>query len=481
MASEAALIDYRPFRNTDPPQISDLWNFGKLGPGAAREFPNDALDMLVLAEPYFDKRGLIVACDGKELVGFVHAGFGANDAGTAVSTSAGVICAVVVRMDYRMQGIGRQLVVRAEEYLRSRGSVEIYAGESGTRNPFYLGLYGGAESGPDFIESDVNAARPFFATSGLSARRGRFVLMTRDISEKKDPFDPRMLTVKRTMKFGVLDHPLDATWWWLTRHGRFGSLTFNLIPNSGGAPPAEVTFWEMELHAANRGERTAGITGLTVAANDRRKGYAKALLTEVIRRLRDEVVTRVEVTIREDNTAALNLFHLPLNFESGSTTGHCVSDGRYARGRAGPAVRSDCLDQRATMPQCGNQALLGIAVMSVSNFPARLRSVVQRNSCCLRHAIKQFVLLFIALLPCRTHFFDPCHLAWSASGGSKIPSLEIIAPAGKTPASLPGRGLTADGKAGNDPPRSGGKPWLRPQAALVNNDSNASAMYRRQL
>lgn len=315
MASEAALIDYRPFRNTDPPQISDLWNFAKLGPGAARDFPNDALDMLVLAEPYFDRRGLIVACDGKEVVGFVHAGFGANEAGTAISTAAGVICAVVVRMDYRMQGIGRQLVARAEEYLRSRGAWQIFAGEAGTRNPFYLGLYGGAESA-GFLESDINAA-PFLARLGYQPAE-RFILMTRDISEKKDPFDPRMLMVKRTMKFGVLDHPLDATWWWLTRHGRFGSLTFNLIPNSGGAPPAEVTFWEMELHAANRGERTAGITGLAIAGNERRKGYAKALLTEVIRRLRDEMVTRVEVTIREDNTAALNLFRA-LNFEQFDT------------------------------------------------------------------------------------------------------------------------------------------------------------------
>ncbi len=305
------MIEYRPFRNSDPPQISDLWNFGKLGPGAAREFPNDALDMLVLAEPYFDKRGLILACDGKEVIGFVHAGFGSNETGTGVSTSAGVICAVVVRMDYRMQGIGRKLVSLAEEYLRSRGAVEIYAGESGTRNPFYLGLYGGAESA-GFLESDVNA-QPFFASLGYQPAE-RFTLLKRDISEKKDPFDPRMLMVKRTMKFGVLDHPLGATWWWLTRHGRFGSLTFNLIPNAGGPPPAEVTFWEMELHAANRGERTAGITGLTISANERRKGYAKSLLTEVIRRLRDEMVTRCEVTIRDDNVAALNLFKA-LNFE----------------------------------------------------------------------------------------------------------------------------------------------------------------------
>jgi len=309
------LIEYRPFHNTDPPQIVDLWNFGKLGPGAALEFPNDALDMLVLAEPYFDRNGLIVACDGAEVVGFVHAGFGANAAGTGISTESGVICAVVVRLDYRRRGIGRELVRRAESYLRDRGAVEIYAGESGRRNPYYLGLYGGAESA-GMLESDVNAA-PFFTTLGYQPAE-RFVLMRRDISEKKDCFDPRMLAVKRSVKFGVMDHPADADWWWMTRQGRFGSLTFVLVPNAGGPAPAEVTFWEMELHAATRGERTAGIADLKVAEEVRRKGYAKSLLTEVIRRLREELVTRVEVTIREDNTAALALFRA-LQFEQFDT------------------------------------------------------------------------------------------------------------------------------------------------------------------
>ncbi len=279
------------------------------------EFPNDAFDMLVLAEPYFDRNGLIVACDGKEVVGFVHAGFGANADGTGIGTAAGIICVVLVRFDYRRRGIGRELVRRAENYLTGRGATAIFAGESGRRNPFYLGLYGGAESA-GMLESDINAA-PFLTALGYQPAE-RYVLMRRDITEKKDPFDPRMLAIKRAVKFGVMDHPADADWWWMSRQGRFGSLTFILVPNSGGAAPAEVTFWEMELQAATRGERTAGITDLKVAEPDRRKGYAKSLLTEVIRRLREELVTRVEVTIRDDNTAALTLFRA-LQFEQFDT------------------------------------------------------------------------------------------------------------------------------------------------------------------
>lgn len=291
--------------------MTELWNFGRLGPGAAVEFCNDALDMLVLAEPYFDKRGLIVACEGSEVLGFVHAGFGASPDGSGVSKDAGVISAVVVSVDRRREGIGRELVHRAEAYLRERGAKEIFAGESGTRNPFYLGLYGGAEAA-GFLESDAGAA-PFFTALGYVPVE-RHLILRRDITAKKDPFDPRALAIKRTMKFGVMDRPPNATWWWMTRHGRFESLTFALVPNSGAPSPAFVTCWGMELHSANRGQRTVGLTDVHVTDKELRKGYAKVLLTEVIRRLREDMVTQLEATIRDDNLPAIALFK-GLSFE----------------------------------------------------------------------------------------------------------------------------------------------------------------------
>jgi ribosomal protein S18 acetylase RimI-like enzyme len=299
------LIQYRPFHNTDPPKLTELWNFGRLGPGAAVEFSNDALDMLVLAAPYFDKRGLIVASEEKEVVGFVHAGFGANAEGTGLSKEQGVISAALVRIDFRRQGIGRELVRRAETYLREEGAREIFAGESGKRNPFYLGLYGGAECS-GFLETDP-AAAPFFGALGYVPAE-RHLILRRDITLKKDPFDPRGIAIKRSMKFGVMDHPPNANWWWKTRHGRFESLTFALVPNNGDPSPAFVTCWGMELHSANRGQRTVGLTDVHVTETECRKGYARVLLSEVIRRLREDMVTHVEVTVRDDNLPAINLF-----------------------------------------------------------------------------------------------------------------------------------------------------------------------------
>lgn len=299
------MIDYRHFRNPDVPALTELWNRVQFGTGAASEFSRDAYDMLVLAEPYFDRRGLIEAWDGKKLVGFCHAGFGPNTDGAAISKEVGILCAIGVHPGYRQQGIGRRLVELAEEYLRREGAGAIVAGESLERNPFYLGLYGGADCA-GFLESDTHAA-PFFAKLNYNPTES-YSILARELQTGKTPFDPRGIAMKKQMKFGVLDRPPRATWWWLVRHGRFESLTFTFAPSTGGGIAALVTCWGMELHSVCRGKRTVGITDLFVAESVRRRGYAKVLLCEVLRRLREDGVTDVEVVIPGLNTGAKALF-----------------------------------------------------------------------------------------------------------------------------------------------------------------------------
>lgn len=297
-------IDYRPFRNADPPRLVRLWHDCDLGRGAAQGFPCEAFDVYVLAEPYFDRNGLILAVDGPDVIGFVHAGFGANAGGTALATESGVICAVMVRPDYRRQGVGRELVSRAEKYLQSGGARELTAGEAAPRNPFYLGLYGGSES-VGFLESDANAA-PFFAKLGYRPAERR-LLFRRDITQKSEAFDPRLVAIRRKYQLGVLDRPAEAGWWWMTRQGRLDSICFTLVPQAGGAPIASLTCWGMDMHSITWRERTVGFLDLCVDQPERRKGYGKTLLLETMRRLREEMVTHAECAVLETDVAALGL------------------------------------------------------------------------------------------------------------------------------------------------------------------------------
>lgn len=309
------MITYRSFRNSDPPHLLRLWHACQLGRGAAQGFPCEVLDMLVFAEPYFDRQGLIVACDGKQPVGFIHAGFGTNATEERLDRSLGVICAVLVLPDYRRQGIGRELVRRAEEFLARSGAVSLQAGEAEPRNPFYMGLYGGSES-VGFLESDPLAG-PFFLNLGYQPAE-KYFLYRRDITQRNEPFDPRLIPLRRKMQLQLSDAPLQPSWWWNTRQGRFDTLHFALVPNSGGDSPVGISCWGMDFHSSTRRQRTVGMLDLRVVDSERRKGYGKAIVIEVIRRLREELVTHLEIAVREDNEPARKLFS-GLGFQSADT------------------------------------------------------------------------------------------------------------------------------------------------------------------
>jgi ribosomal protein S18 acetylase RimI-like enzyme len=253
---------------------------------------------------YFDPRGLLVAESDGRVVGFVHAGFGFNADETGLEPADGVICAVLVHPAYRRRGIGRELVDRAENYLRAAGSTSLQAGPTKPRDPFYFGLYGGSAL-PGFLESDANAA-PFFQALGYSPVERRLVFQ-RDLKDKKEPIDMRLMANRRALQLGLTDRPEKMTFAWASRYGRFEALRFLLLPKKGGVPVAEVTCFGLDLFAYGGGQRTVGLADLEVAPSERRKGYGKMLLLDVFRRLREEVVTHAEIHASETNAAAVGL------------------------------------------------------------------------------------------------------------------------------------------------------------------------------
>lgn len=299
------MLEIRAFRNSDPPQLLWLWEGCQLGRGAAKGLSCDVFEFVVFGQPYFDPRGLLVAeIDGRP-VGFVHAGFGVNADETGLARDQGVICAVMVHPDFRRRGIGKQLVAAAESYLREAGATTLTAGQACRTDAFYLGIYGGSEL-PGFLESDPQA-RPFFESIGYRQLERRLIFQ-KDITIKQEPYDPRLAPVRRSMQLVVTDKPAHMTWWWVARCGRFDTFRFMLQPKSDGAAVAEVTCAGLDFYIRAWQQRCVGFTELRVAEPGRRKCYAKALLLESIRRLREEMVTRVEVQAQETNAAAVALF-----------------------------------------------------------------------------------------------------------------------------------------------------------------------------
>ena len=298
------MTEFRAFHNTDPPQLLRLWHAAGLGRGAAECLSIDAFEVLIFSQPYFDPNGLIVAVENNEVVGFLLAGFGPNPEGSALDYSQGVICAVIVHPNVRRGGIGRELVQRAEEYLKSKGATQITAGPSGLRSPYLSGLYGGTRPS-GFLQSDEVAA-PFFESIGYQPV-GSTRIYQRDLLGQKSPIKFHLVNIRRKMQLMISDDFQAPNWWWLTRLGRLETLHFELVPKSGEAAVASATVVGLDLYIPKWEERVIGLTDVFVKEEDRGKGYGQSLLLEIARRLQDELITKLELHIEESNVVAWNV------------------------------------------------------------------------------------------------------------------------------------------------------------------------------
>lgn len=296
------MIEYRSFRNSDPPHILRLWQNSGLGRGAASGLAADQFDDLTFAQPYFDPQGLILACDGDKVVGYVHAGFGADASQQHLCRNHGVLCVVIVAPDYRQQGIGRKLVDLAENYLLAHGAESIHAGAAVPCDPFYFGLYGGSQPA-GFLQSDA-AAGPFFEKLGYQPAT-RHLVMQRNIGTASDPVGMRLMSIRRSTQLTAIDPHPRKPWWWQTRPGRLDTVHLGLIPKAGGDPFAEVTIVGLDLYIPRWQVRPIGLMDLHVPEKYQRKGYGQALIVEVCRRMREEMVGLAEAHAESNDLAAL--------------------------------------------------------------------------------------------------------------------------------------------------------------------------------
>ena len=62
------MIEYRCFRNEDPPRLADAWRAAALGQSAVQPMTTSVLEAAVFSKPYFDRQGLIVAVDEGRVV-----------------------------------------------------------------------------------------------------------------------------------------------------------------------------------------------------------------------------------------------------------------------------------------------------------------------------------------------------------------------------------------------------------------------------
>lgn len=302
----ALAVAYRTFRNPDPPQLLRVWNAAMTGRSAAFLQGTPQLELFVFSKPYFDRRGLFIAEDGGQVVGFAHAGFGPTEAGDSLDYSKGVICLIVVHPKYQRMGIGTELLHRAENYLREKGAKQIYAGGSRPMNPFYWGLYGGSEL-PGLLLSDTGADF-FFQAHGYELWETALVFQ-RPLDGQVVVSDPRISSIKRKYEVRVMPRPVSKRWYDECTYAPLEMLHFQIQEAATGIALGQARMWDMDPFAWRWHQPSAGIIDIEIQSSHRRQGLGKYLLYQVLRYLQEQFYALVEVQCFARNEAAINLYN----------------------------------------------------------------------------------------------------------------------------------------------------------------------------
>lgn len=305
------MIRFRPFRNSDPPQLAALWQAAELGPLAMQPISPALLETSVFSKPFFDREGLIVAVDDGEVVGFVHAGFSPNLDRTALNHAEGSIVMLVVPAHAHDHEIAAGLIEAARSYLHQHGVTMVMAGGAPRMGGFYLGLYGGADL-PGILDSSL-AMQHGFADSGF-VEHDRIAVMRRPLAGYRPPIDRVQVAIRRSTLLTAIDEPDRRSWWEAAITAGICLRRYDLRARDSSVL-ATALFWDMQPLAAACGVAAAGLLDLFVLPERRREGLGHYLLAEAMHDLSSEGVGVIEAQARTSNVAATGLLR-KLGFET---------------------------------------------------------------------------------------------------------------------------------------------------------------------
>lgn len=298
------MIEYRSFRNTDPPALCEIWRRQARPKTYYQPITLAVLERVVLSRPFFDRHGLIVADEDGTPIGFVHAGFARSHDGSGQDNSIGATSMLMVA-DSRRRAVWEALLDRGEQYLVDRGAQRLHAGESLELAPFYIGLHEAAAA-PGVLASDRDMLDTF--TEAGYVETGRTSVLQRSLGHFRPIVDRHQIGLKRCMKIKSNPDPAPANWWEACTMGLANRFAFTATRLEDDTEIATATFWDMEPLASSWGIRARGLTHFHVDVAEDREAVAILLIGHALRQMAAEGITLVEVHLTADNASFESVF-----------------------------------------------------------------------------------------------------------------------------------------------------------------------------
>ena len=318
------MIRYRPFLNTDPGLIVEIWRQQPAFRSQLSAVTRATLEQHIFSKTYFDRCGLIMAVselDGEtKPLGFVHASFAPNEQLSDLDLSCGIVSQLKVVPGEFAEEVGQELLRRAMDYLSRQGASIAHVGSRFPRAPFYLGLYGGSRL-PGIMDDDELAMKAL-ADFGFNVDQA-VVVMERGLAGFRTLIDREQMALRRQYQIKAVADPLETSWWESCTFGLAERDRFSVNQKQSRESCGGVSFWDVQPLASEWGVACRGMYDLQVAPELRRIGMATFLVGESLRHLMLQGIGRVQVQVRESDKPSLGVFQ-KMGFES-VTKGYLMS------------------------------------------------------------------------------------------------------------------------------------------------------------
>jgi ribosomal protein S18 acetylase RimI-like enzyme len=226
----------------------------------------------------------------------------------------GTIAMLVIDPDFDDPALGIGLFAEAESYLWRRGAKVLYSGGQIELSSFYWGVYGGSE-----CSGVLEAHHSFHRASRDSGYEpvASTVLMEADLSAPEFR-DPKSLLIRRQTRLEVIEDALPSSWWESAAIGYTQITRFRVLNKVDERELARASTWDMAAFGRLDGKARTGVIDVEVAEGERRKGYGRHLISEILRHCRSQWGEVVSLQTRSTNEAAIALYE-SLGFEAVET------------------------------------------------------------------------------------------------------------------------------------------------------------------
>ncbi|MGL4944115.1 MAG: GNAT family N-acetyltransferase [Thermoguttaceae bacterium] len=275
----------RPFVNADPPRLLNLL---KRAVAAVKVSSINEMQEGFFGLPYNDHRGVFVAVNGADVIGFALCGLAPRTDGCGLDPDRGIIRLVVVDPEVDdPQSLAAALIERCERELFERGVKAIIAGVYHSCMPFFMGLFGLIEESNaaecDSMVYQAYCARGFLPDQPVQ----RFV---KNLTGYRPKFTAKVVRQRSALDISYNDHPKPRHWWeaCLMAYHQWIEVTAYRADSihRDDAPVGRVTVCVSIPHASKAfytTPRRAGIIDVYVEPEFRRQGVTMYLLGETLR------------------------------------------------------------------------------------------------------------------------------------------------------------------------------------------------------